>query len=84
MTARSERKKRHKLMLLLGSLGLLTGCAQTQPFALIATESLCKSWQHQQIKKADKISDETASTIEGNNKSRPAWGCEYGKNEAKG
>lgn len=62
---------------------LLTGCAPTQPYALIATDSLCRSWQHQTISKDDKIAEATASVIEGNNKSRPAWGCEYGANKSK-
>lgn len=70
-------------MLPLASLGLLTGCATTPPFALIATDSLCKSWRHQTIKPGDKMDETTASQIEGNNKARPEWGCQYGKNEAK-
>lgn len=68
---------------LLLSLGLLTGCAQTPPIVATA-ETLCKDWQHQKIGKADKLTEETASQIEANNKSRPAWGCEYGANKAKG
>ena len=73
-----------RLMLTLASLALLQGCAQTPPYVLIATDSLCRSWRHQTIEKADNISETMASQIEGNNKSRPEWGCKYGKNESKG
>jgi hypothetical protein len=52
------------------------------PHVLIA-EQLCKDWQHQQIRKADQITEPTASQIEAQNKSRPNWGCEYGENRAK-
>lgn len=65
------------------SLGLLTGCAGTG-LVVVTAENLCKDWQHQQISKKDVLTDPTASQIEANNKSRPAWGCAYGKNEAKG
>lgn len=61
---------------------LLTGCAGTNP-VVVTAEALCKDWGHQTISKADKLSDETASQIEANNKSRPNWGCEYGENRAK-
>lgn len=71
-------------IILLASLALLTGCAQTQSHALIAAEQLCQSWRHQTISKHDKITDGTASQIEGSNKARPEWGCEYGANRAKG
>jgi len=77
---------RHKLkkpILLLASLGLLTGCAKTQLPAPIAAESLCRSWKHQTISPADQLADSTAAGIEGNNKARPAWGCEYGKDRAQ-
>lgn len=71
-------------MLLLGSLALLSGCAETPKPVPIATDKLCQSgWKHQQITKDDKLSDKTASAIEGNNKARPDWGCEYGENRAK-
>lgn len=79
---RNARRNLLPLMLPLASLGLLTGCAQTQPFALIATDSLCKSWRHQTIKSGDKMDEATASQIEGNNRARPAWGCKYGRNES--
>lgn len=49
----------------------------------MTAEELCRDWQHQQIRKADQITEPTAAQIEANNKSRPAWGCMYGKNRAK-
>lgn len=73
-----------KLTIALASPVLLTACAQTPKPALIASDRLCESWRHQTIRKADKLTDETASQIEGSNKARPEWGCEYGANRAKG
>ena len=61
----------------------ISGCAQNQPPAPIATDKLCQSWRHKTITKADKLSEPTASQIEGDNKARPEWGCEYGENRAK-
>jgi hypothetical protein len=62
----------------------LTGCAKEQPTPIpIATDKLCQSWQHKTIKKADKLTDETASKIEGDNKARVEWQCEFGENRAK-
>lgn len=72
-----------KLTVLLLSLGLLTACAKTPEPVPIAVGELCKSWRHGTISKDDKLSDSTASIIEGNNRARPAWGCEYGSNRAK-
>lgn len=79
---RPPRKPLRKSMLL-ASLALLTGCAQTPVPAPIATDKLCQSWRHKTITKADKLSEPTASQIEGDNKARPEWGCEYGENRAK-
>jgi hypothetical protein len=62
---------------------LLSGCAQTPVPVPIATDKLCQSWQHKTIKKADKLTDETASKIEGDNKARVEWQCEFGENRAK-
>lgn len=62
------------------SLGLLSGCAATGTVVATA-ENLCRDWQHQKISKNDKLTDGTASQIEANNKSRPTWGCAYGRNE---
>lgn len=64
------------------SLALLNGCAQT-PKPVATAAELCRDWQHQRISKDDVLTDGTASQIEANNKSRPAWGCEYGTNKPK-
>lgn len=72
----------NRCAVLLVLLAALTGCGKTVPHVLIA-EQLCKDWQHQQIRKADQITEPTASQIEAQNKSRPNWGCEYGENRAK-
>jgi hypothetical protein len=50
---------------------------------VVTAEELCRDWQHQQIRKADALTETTAAGIEANNKSRPNWGCEYGANKAK-
>ena len=70
-----------KCAALLASLALLTGCAKTGQLVLTA-DNLCRDWQHQQIRKADTITEPTASQIEAQNKSRPHWGCQYGENRA--
>jgi hypothetical protein len=72
-----------KFASLLLPLVLLSACAKTEAPALIAADKLCRDWTHQQIRKADQIPDPTASQIEANNKSRPNWGCAYGKNESQ-
>ena len=77
-------RNRKKLLLLLLCPVLLTGCAPTQVPAPIAASKLCGSWRHQTITKRDQITEPTASQIEANNKSRPAWGCTYGENKANG
>lgn len=73
-----------RLMTPLASLALLSGCAAQNSPALIANDELCRSWRHQTIKAADVLTEETARQIEGSNKARPAWGCAYGANKAKG
>lgn len=50
---------------------------------VVTADALCRDWQHQLIRKADQLSEATASQIEAHNKSRPAWGCAYGENRAK-
>lgn len=76
--------KLKKLGLLLLCLGLLPGCAKTEaPVATVDRAALCKDWQHQTISKRDTLTDQTATQIEANNKSRPAWGCAYGKQVAE-
>lgn len=71
-----------KCGLTLASLVLLSGCSQTLQRVVTADE-LCKDWQHQTVSKDDKLTQGTAEQIEAGNKSRPAWGCEYGQNRAK-
>jgi hypothetical protein len=73
-----------KLTILLASQALLSACAQIEKPAPIAAGDLCRSWRHQTISKDDQITDRTAQQIEGSNKARPAWGCVYGENRAKG
>lgn len=63
---------------------MLCACANKQDIALINTENLCKDWRDIYISKKDVLTEETASQIEGNNKARPAWGCQYGQDRAKG
>lgn len=72
-----------KFMMLLACQALLTGCAKTDSPVQIATDKLCESWRHQTIRKADRLTEPTAAQIEGNNKSRPEWGCQYGADTAK-
>lgn len=60
---------------------LLTGCSST---TVVTAEALCKDWRHQTVSKDDKLTDKTASQIEGSNKSRVVWGCAAGQNKAKG
>ena len=76
------RKLKRRWMQLLAP-ALLQGCAQTVPSAPIAVNDLCASWRHQVIRKVDNLTDATASEIEGNDKARTAWGCEWGKTNAK-
>ena len=71
-------------MMPLAFLVLLSACAKTPPVALIAADKLCESWRHQTIRKADKLTEDTAAQIEGNNKARPEWGCAFGENRVKG
>lgn len=67
--------------MLLASLGLLSGCSKT----VVATaEQLCQDWRHQTVSKDDKLTQGTAEQIEASNKSRPAWGCQYGENRPQG
>lgn len=75
-------KKVNKFAALLLLLVPLSGCAAT-PAAIVNAEALCRDWLHQDVSKADTLTDRTASNMEASNKSRPNWGCEYGKNKAK-
>ena len=51
-------------------------------WSVVTANELCQDWRHQTVSKQDKMTDKTASQIEASNKSRPVWGCEYGKNGA--
>jgi hypothetical protein len=62
---------------------LQIGCAKTEVVATVDRNALCADWKHQTISKRDVLTEETARQIEANNKSRPAWSCEYGRDEAK-
>ena len=73
-----------RLMTLLVLPALLIGCSGTSKPVAIATDRLCESWKHQTVSRKDKLTEETASQIEGSNKARPAWGCQYGESRAKG
>jgi len=42
---------------------------------VIAIEELCGSWRYQDVSKNDKLTEKTASGIEGSNKARTNWGC---------
>jgi hypothetical protein len=68
-------------MLLLGSLVLLQGCGPT--LAVIAVDEMCKSWRYQTVSRNDRLTEETASGIEGSNKARVDWGC-HPKEDRKG
>ena len=61
-------------VVLLVSLGLQTGCARDF-VGIVASEELCRDWRGVSVSKNDKLTEQTASEIEANNKSRPAWGC---------
>jgi hypothetical protein len=60
---------------------ICSGCAN-QSMVFINSDELCRSWKHQTVSKHDKLTEKTASVIEGNNESRPAWGCVPGENRA--
>jgi hypothetical protein len=84
------KKKEQERMRKLAKLGmlllfpvLLIGCAGRADVATVDRDALCKDWRHGTISKQDKLTEETASQIEANNKSRPAWGCAYGRNETE-
>jgi len=47
------------------------GCAQNQITG--TAEQLCRDWRQIGVRKADKISDDTAKEIIGNNEARGVW-----------
>jgi hypothetical protein len=58
--------------MLLSVLVPLSGCSQA---IVVTADELCQSWRRQTVSKDDKLTDKTASGIEGNNAARTAWGC---------
>lgn len=68
------------LMLLCGSIaGTVSGCAP-EPKPEGTAQQLCRSWKEVGIRKADKLTTDTAREIVANNEARPEW-C--GKDEWK-
>lgn len=61
-----------RLVLLLAPLALLTGCASLKSIVVTAN---CAVGNHVTISRNDKLTEQTASEIEGNNRSREAGGC---------
>ena len=57
-----------------------SGCSK---YVFVDAEALCGSWKHQTVSKDDKLTQGTAEIADGNNKSRPNWGCQPGENRAK-
>jgi len=66
-------RKLRSLILTLSVPVLLTGCGGST--VVIAIEELCGSWRYQDVSKNDKLTEKTASGIEGSNKARTDWGC---------
>lgn len=64
------------------SLTLVT-CQGDVPPPTVSAQELCKSWRHLTVSQQDKITEATASKMEGSNYARVAWDCVYGKNAAK-
>ena len=78
---------RYRLIVGLASLVLLTGCSNVMDASLSPgmVENLCSSWRvvrpikDRPGRPGDKLTEETAAVILGNNEARAAWGClKYG------
>ena len=69
-----------KALALLAALAL-AGCSPK--YVVLSVDDLCQSWRHQTVSKADKLTQPTAAIADGNNRARPEWGCEPGKDQAK-
>ena len=72
---------------MLAALVLLTGCAKNTADKVVAlspaiTGKLCQSIKVIRPTKTDKIGDDTAAVILGNNEARVAWGCKPLENES--
>lgn len=74
----SVSRTRHRLRWMLLSVSiaataaLTSGCA-TPPKPEGTAEQICRSWKEIGIRKADKLTTETAREIVANNESRPEW-----------
>ena len=71
-----------KCLSALASLALLSGCASGSA-AIVDAGKLCRDWRHQSVSKDDRLTDRTASGIEGSNDARVNWGCKPGANTSK-
>lgn len=60
-----------------------TATSACTKYVMVDADALCKSWRHGTVSKDDKLTQGTAEVIEGNNKARPTWDCEYGADRAK-
>lgn len=69
-----KRQLKHTTLLLLPV--LLSGCSGST--VEIASNLVCKSWRPVTVSKDDKLTEKTASQIEGNNEARKAVGCNKG------
>ena len=49
---------------------------------LIGASELCQDWRVYKPRKGDKLSDESAYELLGNNEARVEWGCKKLSNEA--
>lgn len=64
-------------MLLCGSIAVIAeGCAPP-PKPEGTAEQLCRSWREIGIRKADKLTTETAREIVANNEARPEWCAKF-------
>lgn len=83
---RSTRKPARPALLIASAatLAAIASLGCSPKYTYVDAASLCGSWKHQTVSKADKLTDGTASQIEGNNNARPTWGCQPGENKAKG
>ena len=61
-----------RAILIFASALALSGCA-TPPKPEGTAEQICRSWKEIGIRKADKLTTETAREIVANNESRPEW-----------
>lgn len=60
-------------MLLCASSAVIVSACGTVPKPEGTAEQICRSWKEIGIRKADKLTTETAREIVANNESRPEW-----------